>query len=40
LTCIIVTHDTAQARRLAERALLVEAGRVVRVGPVSQVLHA
>jgi putative ABC transport system ATP-binding protein len=40
LTCIIVTHDTAQARRLAERALLVEAGQVVRLGPVSQVLHA
>jgi len=40
LTCIIVTHDTAQARRLAGRALLVEAGRVVRFGSVNQVLHA
>ena len=40
LTCIIVTHDIAQARRLAGRALLVEAGRVVCVGPVNQVLHA
>ncbi|MGA8150958.1 MAG: ATP-binding cassette domain-containing protein [Terriglobales bacterium] len=40
LTCIIVTHDTAQARRLAGRALLVEAGRIARAGPVSQVLSA
>lgn len=40
LTCIIVTHDTAQARRLAGRALLVEAGRIVRAGPVSEVLYA
>lgn len=40
LTCIIVTHDTAQARRLAGRALLLEAGRIVRDGPVNQVLHA
>jgi putative ABC transport system ATP-binding protein len=40
LTCIIVTHDTAQARRLAARALMVEGGRIVRSGPISQVLHA
>jgi len=40
LTCIIVTHDTAQARRLAGRALLVQSGRIVRVGLVSQVLDA
>ena len=40
LTCIIVTHDTAQARRLAGRALLVEAGQIVRAGPVNQVLNA
>jgi len=40
LTCILVTHDTAQATRLAERALLLEAGRVTRAGPVREVLHA
>jgi len=40
LTCIIVTHDTAQARRLAGRALLVQSGRIVRAGLVSQVLDA
>jgi putative ABC transport system ATP-binding protein len=29
LTCLIVTHDQAQAERLGERILLVEAGRLV-----------
>lgn len=40
LTCVVVTHDTAQAARLAERALVLDAGRVVRDGPVNEVLHA
>ncbi len=40
LTCVIVTHDRAQAERLAQRALLLQAGRIVRVGPASEVLHA
>ncbi len=40
LTCILVTHDTAQAARLAERALLFESGRIVRSGPINEVLHA
>jgi putative ABC transport system ATP-binding protein len=40
LTCVIVTHDTAQASRLADRALILQAGRAVRTGPVSEVLHA
>jgi putative ABC transport system ATP-binding protein len=40
LTCVLVTHDTAQAARLAERALLLEAGRIVRAGSVHEVLHA
>jgi putative ABC transport system ATP-binding protein len=40
LTCIIVTHETAQAARLAERALVLDAGRVVRDGPTPEVLHA
>ncbi len=40
LTCVVVTHDTAQAARLAERALVLEAGHIVRQGPVSEVLHA
>ena len=40
LTCVIVTHDVAQARRLAERALVMEAGRIVREGAVREVLSA
>ena len=40
LTCVLVTHDTAQAARLAERALVLEAGRIVRLGPTNEVLHA
>lgn len=40
LTCVMVTHDTAQAQRLAQRALLLEAGKIVRVGPAREVLHA
>ncbi len=40
LTCLIVTHDSAQARRLAQRALLLEQGRVTRSGPVNEVLSA
>jgi putative ABC transport system ATP-binding protein len=40
LTCVIVTHDIAQAARMAESALVLEAGRAVRKGPISEVLHA
>lgn len=40
MTCIMVTHDVAQASRLADRALLLELGRIVRAGPVNEVLHA
>jgi ABC-type phosphate transport system ATPase subunit len=40
LTCVIVTHDLAQAARVAGRALLLAAGRVTRIGSVSEVLHA
>ena len=40
LTCVIVTHDFAQAARMAESALVLEAGRAVRNGPISEVLHA
>jgi putative ABC transport system ATP-binding protein len=40
LTCVMVTHDLAQAARLADRALVLEAGRIVRAGAVGEVLHA
>jgi putative ABC transport system ATP-binding protein len=37
LTCVLITHDTAQAARLAKRALLLEVGRIVRDGPLQEV---
>jgi putative ABC transport system ATP-binding protein len=38
LTCVIVTHDIAEAARLADRVLVLEAGTVKRIGPVREVL--
>ena len=40
LTCVVVTHDVAQAARLAIRALVLESGRILRAGPVKEVLRA
>ncbi len=40
LTCVIVTHDKAQAARLARRALVLEGGHIVRTGLMAEVLHA
>lgn len=40
LTCVMVTHDLAQAARIATRVMLLEAGRLVREGTVQEVLHA
>jgi putative ABC transport system ATP-binding protein len=40
IPCILVTHDAAQAVRLAQRALLLEAGRIVRAGNIDEVLRA
>jgi putative ABC transport system ATP-binding protein len=40
LACVMVTHDMEQAARLADRALVLERGRIVRAGPVREVLHA
>jgi len=40
LTCIVVTHDTAQAARMASRVMLLEKGHATRIGAVQEVLHA
>jgi len=40
IACILVTHDAAQALRLADRALILEEGKVARIGPITEVLHA
>ncbi len=40
LGCVLVTHDLAQAARLADRAVILEGGRMVRSGPAKEVLRA
>lgn len=40
VTLVLVTHDLAQARRLATRVARLEAGKLIRIGPVSEVLNA
>jgi putative ABC transport system ATP-binding protein len=40
LTCIVVTHDFAQAARIATRVMVMQGGRAIRVGPVAEMRHA
>jgi putative ABC transport system ATP-binding protein len=40
LTCVIVTHDIAQAARMATRVMMLERGRMTNIGTVQEVLHA
>lgn len=40
LTCLFVTHDMEQARRVADRIMFMEAGRITRIGAVEEVLDA
>src|SRR5207302_9785143 len=40
LACMIVTNDMAQAARMANRVMILEAGHAVRIGSVEEVLHA
>jgi len=40
LTCVWVTHDAAQAGRMADSVLLLEAGRVTAFGRAAEVLRA
>jgi len=40
LTALMVTHDTAQAERITNRAILIDAGRLILDGTVQEVLHA
>ncbi len=40
LTSVVVTHDTEDAERIADRALLLGTGHIVADGPVAQVLTA
>jgi putative ABC transport system ATP-binding protein len=40
MTCVIITHDMLQAARIADRAMVLEAGNMVAIGPTTEVLHA
>lgn len=40
VTCILVSHDPRQVKRLAERVLLLQGGELVADGPVEEVLDA
>jgi putative ABC transport system ATP-binding protein len=39
MTCVIVTHNTVQARRIADRTMILEAGKLVAIGPTKEVLR-
>ena len=40
VSLVLVTHDLAQARRMADWVVRIEAGRAVAQGPVGEILHA
>jgi putative ABC transport system ATP-binding protein len=40
LACVMVTHDRDQARRICQRVVLLEAGRLVQAGTAMEVLGA
>lgn len=40
LTCLIVTHDIAQAARMAQRVMIIENGSLSRIGSLQEVLGA
>jgi putative ABC transport system ATP-binding protein len=40
MTCVIVTHNKSQAQRIARRAMLMESGKLVALGPTQEVLNA
>jgi putative ABC transport system ATP-binding protein len=39
MTCVIVTHNMAQAHRIADRAMILGAGKLVAIGPTKEVLR-
>jgi len=39
MTCVIVTHNAAQARRVAHRAMVLKAGKLAAIGPTDKVLQ-
>jgi putative ABC transport system ATP-binding protein len=39
MTCVIVTHNTAQAHRIADRTMILQAGKLVAIGPTKEVFR-
>jgi putative ABC transport system ATP-binding protein len=39
LTCIWITHDTAQAQRMADKVLFLESGQMRAYGPTQEILN-
>jgi putative ABC transport system ATP-binding protein len=39
MSAVIVTHDTGQAHRIADRTMILETGRLLRIGPTEDVLR-
>jgi ABC-type sulfate/molybdate transport systems ATPase subunit len=39
MTCVIVTHNAAQARRVAQRAMVLKAGKLAAIGLTDKVLQ-
>jgi putative ABC transport system ATP-binding protein len=39
MTCVIVTHNAVQAHRIADRTMILEAGKLVTIGPTKEVLR-
>jgi ABC-type Fe3+/spermidine/putrescine transport system ATPase subunit len=40
LTCVLVTHDREQARRMCQRVAIMEQGRLIQTGTPAEVLRA
>jgi putative ABC transport system ATP-binding protein len=39
MTCVIVTHNNAQARRIAHRTMIIRNGKLIATGPTNEVLR-
>jgi putative ABC transport system ATP-binding protein len=39
MTCVIVTHNNAQALRIAHRTMIIQDGKLVAIGPTNEVLR-
>jgi putative ABC transport system ATP-binding protein len=40
LTCVMVSHDLAQAARVADQIMVMNKGRITKIGAVSEVINA